>query len=98
MEKTTFDIFWVVLCSGLVFLMQAGFLCLEAGLTRSKNNINVAVKNLADFSVTTILFWLFGFAIMFGGIGKIMPNLGADSWTAVFFLELPSFLLCCPIK
>jgi Amt family ammonium transporter len=30
--------------------MQAGFLCLESGLTRSKNSINVAIKNLADFA------------------------------------------------
>ena len=31
-----FDILWVLVCSGLVFLMQPGFMCLESGLTRSK--------------------------------------------------------------
>ena len=66
MEKTAIDILWVLLGAALVFLMQAGFLCLETGLTRSKNNINVAIKNLADFAVTTLLFWLVGFAFMFG--------------------------------
>ncbi len=60
------DIVWVLVCSGLVFLMQAGFLCLETGLTRSKNNINAAMKNLADFCITTVIFWVFGFGIMFG--------------------------------
>ena len=60
------DILWIVLCSALVFLMQAGFLCLETGLTRQKNNINVAIKNLADFCLTAIVFWVFGFALMFG--------------------------------
>ena len=60
------DTLWIIITGALVFLMQAGFLCLETGLTRSKNNINAAMKNLADFGVTTILFWLFGFALMYG--------------------------------
>jgi ammonium transporter, Amt family len=60
------DTLWIIITGALVFLMQAGFLCLETGLTRSKNNINAAMKNLADFSVTTVLYWLFGFAFMFG--------------------------------
>lgn len=60
------DTLWLLLCTGLVFLMQAGFMCLESGLTRSKNSINVAVKNLADFGLSVALFWGFGYAIMFG--------------------------------
>lgn len=65
-NKPLIDILWVILSTGLVFLMQAGFLCLETGLTRSKNNINVAVKNLADFGLSTVLFWAVGFGLMFG--------------------------------
>lgn len=65
-EPQTLNNFWILVSAGLVFLMQAGFLCLETGLTRTKNNINVALKNLVDFGITTVLFWLFGFAIMFG--------------------------------
>ncbi|MCU0480897.1 MAG: ammonium transporter [Anaerolineae bacterium] len=61
---------WVLFSAALVFLMQAGFLCLEAGLTRRKNNINVAIKNLADFGVTTIFFWLVGYGLMFGLSGN----------------------------
>ncbi len=60
------DLLWVLLCSALVFVMQAGFLCLESGLTRSKNSINVAVKNVADFAIATVLYWLVGFGLMFG--------------------------------
>lgn len=62
----TIDILWILLCSGLVFSMQAGFMCLESGLTRSKNSINVAVKNFTDFGCSVALFWAFGFALMFG--------------------------------
>ena len=64
------DLLWVIIASALVFLMQAGFLALEAGLTRTKNAINVAIKNMADFGISTVLFWLVGFGIMFG------PTLG----------------------
>lgn len=85
---------WVILCAALVFLMQAGFLCLESGLTRSKNSINVAIKNLADFCLTTIVFWAIGFSLMFGdtvsgwyGTGLVLPDFSVESAdTAVFFL------------
>ncbi|MEM8719642.1 MAG: ammonium transporter [Cyanobacteria bacterium P01_G01_bin.39] len=60
------DQLWILLCAGLVFLMQAGFMCLESGLTRAKNSINVAVKNIADFGISVALFWTFGYGIMFG--------------------------------
>ena len=66
MEKTKIDIFWVMICSGLVLLMQLGFLALESGLTRNKNNINVALKNLSDFGLSFFIFWSFGFAFAFG--------------------------------
>ena len=47
--QANLDTFWLLMCSILVFLMQAGFMCLESGLTRRKSSINVALKNLADF-------------------------------------------------
>lgn len=60
------DLLWVLICSVLVFVMQSGFLCLESGLTRNKNSINVAVKNVADFAVATGMYWVVGFGLMFG--------------------------------
>lgn len=60
------DVAWLLGCSGLVFLMQPGFMCLESGMTRSKNSINVAAKNLSDFGISALLYWLFGFGVMFG--------------------------------
>ncbi|NIC41137.1 ammonium transporter, partial [Aquabacterium sp. A08] len=60
------DLLWVLICAGLVFVMQAGFLCLESGLTRNKNSINVAAKNISDFAVASLLYWLVGFGLMFG--------------------------------
>ena len=60
------DVAWVLIAASLVFLMQAGFCCLEMGLVRSKNSINVAIKNLCDFCVAVPAFWLVGFGLMFG--------------------------------
>ncbi|QNH57044.1 ammonium transporter [Limnospira indica] len=60
------DLIWLLICSSLVFLMQPGFMCLESGLTRSKNSINVAIKNLADFGISVWLFWAIGYGLMFG--------------------------------
>ena len=39
---------------------------MESGLSRHKNSINVALKNAADFGVSVVMFWLFGFGLMFG--------------------------------
>ena len=95
MAFSQIDILWILLCAVLVFTMQAGFLCLESGLSRSKNSINVALKNVADFAIAVSLFWAFGFALMFGAsfggwVGSsdfLVPvGHGADPGYAAFFL------------
>ena len=57
---------WLILSTFLVFLMQPGFMCLESGLTRTKNSVNVAIKNLIDLGISILLFWAVGYAIAFG--------------------------------
>ena len=64
--KSFVDTLWVIDCAILVFIMQAGFMCMETGLSRHKNSINVALKNAADFGLAVVIFWLFGFGLMFG--------------------------------
>ncbi|NEO85136.1 MAG: ammonium transporter [Spirulina sp. SIO3F2] len=76
------DIEWTIICAGLVFMMQAGFMCLESGLTRAKNSINVAAKNLGDFGVSFFLFWLFGYGVMFGS--SWLGVLGRDQFAMPF--------------
>lgn len=60
------DYMWTLLAAFLVFFMQAGFAMVEAGLTRSKNTVNILMKNLMDFSVGSIAYWAIGFGLMFG--------------------------------
>ncbi|MEA3641166.1 MAG: ammonium transporter [Lamprobacter sp.] len=88
------DILWVLLSSVLVLLMQGGFLCLESGLTRSKNAINVALKNASDFLIAVLAWYLISFGLMFGdseqgwiGRDRFVSDLSAgDPWEASFFL------------
>lgn len=68
-ELTTQDnlnITWTLVAAILVFFMQPGFAMLEAGFTRAKNAVNILMKNLMDFSVGAIAFYLVGFGLMFG--------------------------------
>lgn len=57
---------WVLVTAFLVFFMQAGFAFVEAGLTRSKNTVNILFKNVVDFVFATLAFWAIGYAFMFG--------------------------------
>ncbi|HIG27535.1 MAG TPA: ammonium transporter, partial [Verrucomicrobiales bacterium] len=68
MDWNPLNIAWVMICTALVFVMQAGFCCLECGFVRSKNSINVAAKNLVDFCLAFALFWVVGYGVMFGDI------------------------------
>jgi Amt family ammonium transporter len=87
--QQSLDFLWIIICSALVFLMQAGFLCLESGLTRRKNSINVAIKNLADFCLTTIVFWVVGFGLMFGATRD--GWFGTSEFVLDFSLQSPFF-------
>lgn len=60
------DNIWVLVAAFLVFFMQAGFALVEAGFTRSKNTVNILMKNLMDFSMGTLSFWAVGYALMYG--------------------------------
>ena len=92
------DVGWLLICAALVLLMQAGFTALESGLVRSKNSINVAIKNFANFLVAASLFWLFGFGLMFGSgegglVGASSFLFDSDStFLVVFFLFQLGFI------
>ena len=63
------DTIWVLLGAALVFFMQAGFAMVETGFTRSKNAGNIIMKNVMDYCIGTVAFWLVGFGLMFAGDG-----------------------------
>ncbi|MCB1159196.1 MAG: ammonium transporter [Leptospiraceae bacterium] len=73
------DWLWTCVAAFLVFFMQAGFSLVEAGFTREKNTVNILMKNLTDFTIGSIFFWLIGFSIMFGP--QIIKGLGLGSFS-----------------
>jgi len=57
---------WVLFTAMLVFFMNAGFGCLEAGFARQKNAVNILSKNFIVFAVSSVAFWFIGWGLMFG--------------------------------
>ncbi len=83
MELATYvDSLWIVVAGILVMFMQPGFMLVETGFTRSKNSVNIVMKNFMDFSVGAITYWAFGFALAYGG-----TTLGGFLAYGSFFLE-----------
>jgi Amt family ammonium transporter len=70
------DNVWVFVAGALVFFMQAGFALVEAGLTRSKNVVNIFAKNLSDALIGVLAFFACGWAFAFGGGGKLIGDSG----------------------
>lgn len=93
--QTNLNIVWTCIAAFLVFFMQAGFAMVETGFTRAKNAVNIIMKNLMDFSVGSIAFFVVGFGLMFGktnglfgttlfGMSGVEP--GTDwNWTFLIF-------------
>ena len=76
------DSLWIVVAGILVMFMQPGFMLVETGFTRSKNSVNIVMKNFMDFSVGAVSYWAFGCALAYGG-----TTLGGFLAYGNFFLE-----------
>jgi ammonium transporter, Amt family len=83
----------LVFAGALVFFMQLGFAFLESGMSRSKNTVNVLMKNFCDLCFGSVVFWLVGYGIMYGtnstgwfGMDTFAPaHLGAKESGILFF-------------
>ncbi len=73
--QTNLNVVWTAVAAFLVFFMQAGFAMVETGFTRAKNACNILMKNLMDFSIGSIMWFLVGFGLMFGA--------GASGWVGM---------------
>ncbi len=89
---------WTLIAAFLVFSMQAGFAMVETGFARAKNAANILMKNLLDFSIGSIAFWLIGFGVMFGAdtlglfgrsgffLGTGDPSTGDGLWQFAYWM------------
>lgn len=83
---------WVLIAAALVFFMQTGFALLESGMARSKNSVNVIMKNYMDVCLGSLVFWAVGFGLMFGlnesgflGMSHLFPDFD-EEWPFTFLL------------
>ena len=60
------DALFILLGGIMVLAMHAGFAFLELGTVRKKNQVNALVKILADFSVSTVVYFLVGYGVAYG--------------------------------
>ncbi|EDP96669.1 ammonium transporter [Kordia algicida OT-1] len=77
--NTDMGMLWMLLSGILVFFMQAGFTLVESGMTRSKNAVNIAMKNVLDICVGSLTYWLVGYSLMYGDTSN-----GWFFWSGLF--------------
>ena len=58
---------WMMLATGLVFIMHLGFAMLESGLARAKNTINILFKNVFIVCAGLMTYYAIGFNLMYPG-------------------------------
>lgn len=75
----TFDFFtvsmlWTVIAAAMVFIMHLGFATLEAGLTQSKNTVNILFKNVWIISIGLLTYAAMGFNTHYPGESWQIPG------------------------
>ena len=58
---------WMLVSTFLVFIMHLGFASLEAGLTQSKNTVNILFKNVSIIAIGILTYAICGFNLMYPG-------------------------------
>jgi len=79
-QSDTATMTFLVFCSSLVFLMQAGFAMICSGCVRKKNVQNTILKSLLDVCGSSIAFYLVGYAFAFGGEGDGKNFIGTSNF------------------
>lgn len=77
---------WMLIAAALVFIMHLGFATLEAGLTRSKNTVNILFKNVMIVAIGLLTYAFAGFNLMYNG----------DHWLLWKCFGFGGFGLTCP--
>jgi Amt family ammonium transporter len=70
------DTAWTLIAGMLVFFMNLGFACVETGMCRAKNAVNILSKNFIVFAASAIAYWFCGWGLMFGDGNSFMGTNG----------------------
>ncbi|MGB9963635.1 ammonium transporter [Halobacterium hubeiense] len=74
---------WTLVVCFLIFFMQPGFALLEAGQVRAKNVANVLMKNLMDWGMGVLVFFVAGLGVY--GLAGALTTPGAEVSVAAAF-------------
>jgi len=70
------DTFYFLVMGAFVMWMAAGFSMLEAGLVRSKSTVEILTKNIALYSIASIMYMVVGYNLMYPSDGNgVVPAL-----------------------
>ena len=85
---------WFLAGAALVFWMQAGFAMCEAGFTRAKNAGNIIMKNLMDFCIGTVMWFICGASLMLGPniLGGFAGGFSFDVFTRYADFDYSAFV------
>ncbi len=85
---------WFLIGAACVFWMQAGFAMCEAGFTRAKNAGNIIMKNLMDFCIGTVMWFICGASLMLGEnvLHGFMGGFSFDVFTHYSTFDYSSFV------
>jgi len=70
------DTFYFLVMGAFVMWMAAGFSMLEAGMVRSKSVVEILTKNIALYSIASIMYMVVGYNLMYPADGNgVIPAL-----------------------
>ena len=78
------DQMFLIVIAIIIFFMQCGFAFLEAGSVRSKNTVNILIKNMLDVFIGGVSYWALGWGLAYGAGGN--PFCGGSQF---FNFQLP---------
>ena len=81
---------WILVVCFLIFFMQPGFALLEAGQVRAKNVGNVLMKNMTDWTLGVLVFFIIGAGVS-SLVGMLTaPGAAVDLGSAFAYISDPS--------
>lgn len=70
------SIAFIVICTGLVFLMTPALAFFYGGLERRKNVISTMMMSVVSLAIATMMWFAVGYSLSFSGDGNLIGDLG----------------------
>jgi Amt family ammonium transporter len=78
-NRIAINFVWTLITGFLVMFMQAGFAMAETGFTRAKNAGHTMAMNFMVYGIGMLGYWICGYALQMGGVGKVASLAGGTS-------------------